>query len=570
MRHVAMQQSAPAGPQQQQAFATIQRLCRLLAGGTDTRSLLRATLQAALALTNSRGGAVLRLVRGERLLRSLAQAGEGWQEGQEIAADMPPWSTAVGAGKAVYLRPPTAAVPPGAPAADTGHILPLLAHGDVLGILALQGGKRPHKTDKMVLETLAHLAAHAVYQDERGRDFAQHRAELTTLIEVGQDVSASLEPDEVLKRIVRQATRLMRAKVGSLMLVDAASDTLHLKATYGASQTYTARPPLAIRDSLVGEVVRTGLPMAVLDVREHERYQFMEMARQEGLCSLLSAPLCTNTRVIGVLNVYTIERRRFRPEEAEFLSAVAALSATAIENARLYQAMLDSQERLRQSERLASLGSMLAGLAHEIRNPLHTMQLLVYAMQQDCAPQSPLLADVDVLQSEISRLTLLVEQCLDVARPRAPEQKRQKLHEVMEETLLVVSAEAKRRHIQLRKHWSRELPAVLVDGAQMKQVFLNILLNAMQAMDTGGTIDVALVADDTSLTALIQDQGAGITAGVQAQLFTPFFTTKRQGTGLGLSISQRIVEGHGGCIRITSQPGEGTTVSVTLPRTSEA
>lgn len=566
-----MSTSTQPGSKQQQTFATIHRLCRLLAGGTETLSLLRAILSAALTLTDSQGGGVLRLVRGERLLRTVAQAGEGWQEGQEVAADSPPWQTVIGAGKPVYA--PTAAWPQAALASGSGMILPLLAHGDVLGVLTLHGGKRLQKIDKMILETLAHLAAHVVHQAERLRDLEQHRAELTTLIDVGQDVSASLEPDEVLKRVVRQATRLMRAKVGSLMLVDADGATLHLRATYGASQTYAERPPFAVDNSLVGEVVRTGLPMAVLDVREHEQYQFMEMARQEGLCSLLSVPLrtgtSTSTRVTGVLNVYTVERRWFRPEEVEFLSAVAALSATAIEHARLYQAMLDSQERLRQSERLAALGSMLAGLAHEIRNPLHTMQLLVYAIQQDCLPESPLRADVEVLQSEIGRLALLVEQCLDVARPRAPEQKRQKLHEVVEETLLVVSAEARRRHIQLRKHWSRALPAVLVDGAQMKQVFLNVLLNAMQAMDSGGAIDVSLSADDTSLTACIQDQGQGIPEDVQAQLFTPFFTTKPQGTGLGLSISQRIVEGHGGCIRITSRPGEGTAVSIIVPRTSE-
>ncbi|MGE3540042.1 MAG: GAF domain-containing protein [Candidatus Tectimicrobiota bacterium] len=564
-----MAPSATSGPRQQQAFATIQRLCRLLAGGTDTLSLLRAILQAALSLTESRGGVVLRLLRGERLLRSVAQIGAGWHDGQEIAADRAPWGSVVGKGKSVYTRAAISSAAALSETAGTSLILPLLAYGDVLGVLAMHGGKRPLKAEKMVLETLAHLAAHVVHQADRARDLEQHRAELTTLIEVGQDVSASLEPDEVLKRVVRQATRLMRAKVGSLMLVDTVSDTLHLRATYGASQTYTARPPLALGESLVGEVVRTGLPLAVLDVREHARYQFMEMARQEGLCSLLSVPLRTNTRVIGVLNVYTVERRRFRPEEAEFLAAAAALSATAIENARLYQAMIASQEQLRQSERLAALGSMLAGLAHEIRNPLHTMQLLVYAIQQDCAPQSPLRADVEVLQSEIARLALLVDQCLDVARPRAPEQKRQKLHEVMEETLLVVSTEAKRRHIQLRKHWGRELPAVLVDGAQMKQVFLNVLLNAMQAMESGGAIDVSLLADEHRLTALIQDQGQGIPEAVQAQLFTPFFTTKPQGTGLGLSISQRIVEGHGGCMRIASRPGEGTTVAISVPRTSE-
>jgi signal transduction histidine kinase len=293
------------------------------------------------------------------------------------------------------------------------------------------------------------------------------------------------------------------------------------------------------------------------------------MARAEGLCSLLGVPLKTLTRVIGVLCVYTAERRRFRQEEVEFLSALAAQSATAIENARLYQAMLDMQEQLRQSERLASLGSMAAGLAHEVRNPLHTMQLLVYAMWKDYPPPSPLSRDLEVIQNEISRLALLVEQCLDVARPQAPEVKPQKLQEILDETLLLVSAEANCRGIWLRKHWARQLPVVWVDGPQLKQVFLNVLLNALQAMGSGGAVDVSIHADETTITTVVRDQGAGISPEVQAQLFTPFFTTKPKGTGLGLSIARRIIEGHRGRIRVTSQPGEGTTVRIKLPLRAE-
>jgi len=412
---------------------------------------------------------------------------------------------------------------------------------------------------------LANLAAHALSLTALTRDLTRQKEARSTLIEVGQEIAGSLELDEVLRRVVRQAARLMRAKVCSLMLVNEAGETLRIRATHGASPTYTQRPPLDIASSFIGEAVRSGTPMAVSDVREHAQYQFGEMARLEGLCSLLCVPLKTRTRVIGVLNVYTAERRRFREEEVEFLSALAAQSATAIENARLYQAMLQTQEQLRQTERLAALGRMSAGLAHEIRNPLHTMQLLTHAMRQDCPPLSPLYRDLEVIQHEIARLTLLVEQCLDVARPKPPEVRPQKVQEIMEETLLLVRAEANRQGIRLRKAWPPTLPAVCVDGAQIKQVFLNVLLNALQAMRPGGAIDVSIDADETTITTVIRDQGEGMPAEVQAHLFTPFFTTKPSGSGLGLSISQRILDGHGGRIRVTSHPREGTTVCIELP-----
>lgn len=550
---------------------TLHRLSGLLAGGTDSPSLLRAILREAMALTGSHGGQVFLLERDRRTLRSCIGEGEGLVEGTEIPADEPPWGEVVREGRVVRTLPTINRDTQEGMEGVAILAIPLLARGDVLGVLAvrspsdewMQAPKDPF------LETLANLAAYTLHNTALARDLARQKAALGTLIEVGQDIAASLELDEVLRRVVRQAVRLMRAKGCSLMLVDEVAKTLGIRATSGVSQMYTQRPPLDIHASLIGEVVHTGIPIAVTDVREHPQYRFMDMAREEGLCSLLCVPLKTHTRVIGVLNVYTAERRRFRAEEVEFLSALAAQSATAIENARLYQAMLDTQERLRQSERLAALGSMSAGLAHEIRNPLHTMQLLVYAMQKDCPLPSPLHADLEVIQSEIGRLTLLVDQCLDVARPQPPDMKPQKLQEIMEETLLLVSAEANRRGIRLQKTWARDLPLAWVDGPQIKQVFLNILLNAFQAMRPGGVIAVSIHADGPRMTTVIQDQGEGIPPEVQAQLFTPFFTTKPKGSGLGLSIAQRIAEGHGGCIRVTSRKGEGTTVRIEVPLTGE-
>jgi signal transduction histidine kinase len=505
------------------------------------------------------------------MLRSFIEEGQGLVEGTEVPADDPPWGDAVREGQIVCISAGVDGDRHRGIRAVATQVIPLLARGDVLGVLALWGPSDEwmQAPRSAFLETLANLAAHALHHATLTGDLVRRKAELGTLIEVGQDIAASLELDEVLRRVVRQAARLMQGKVCSLMLIDEVERTLRLRATYGASRTYTLRPPLHIDASLIGEVARTGTPIAVLDVRGDPQYQLMEMARAEGLCSLLCVPLKTHTRVIGVLSVYTAERRRFREEEVEFLSALAAQSATAIENARLYQTMLDAQERLRQSERLAALGSMAVGLAHEVRNPLHTMRLLAYAMQKDYPPPSPLHRDLEVMQNEVARLALLVDQCLDVGRPNPPEVKAEKLQEIMEETLPLVGAEANRRRVCLRKSWSHKLPSVWADGAQIKQVFLNVLLNALQAMDSGGRIDIHIEVDGDTIATVVRDQGEGIPPEAKAQLFIPFFTTKPGGAGLGLSIAHRIIEGHRGRIRVTSHQGEGTTVRIELPLRAE-
>jgi two-component system, NtrC family, sensor histidine kinase HydH len=548
-------------------LTTFYRLTRLLAIGTQGSSLLRTILKEALGLTGGRGAQVLLLKPDRKTLLAYIDEGDGLADSVEIPADDPPWVDVIRAGKIVRLRSRLASADQ---QPDDHHVtlgIPLLARGDVLGILTLgelsEAWAKPDR--EPFLEALANMAAHALHNSMLDRDLLRQKEELCALIEVSRDVAASLDLDEVLRRVVRHAVRLLRVQSSSLMLVDDTGNRLRVRATYGGGQAWVQRPPLDVTGSVIGEVVRSGSPLAVLDLHDQVTDPYTQMVSQEGVSSLLCVPLKTGLRLIGLLTVYTLETRRFRAEEVELLLALAAQSATAIENARLYQAMLDTQEQLRQSERLAALGSMSAGLAHEIRNPLHTMQLLAYAMQKDCPPATTLAADLRVIQSEIGRLTLLVEQFLDFARPKPPKASPQKLQEIMEETLLFVRAEARQHGIRIYKSWPADLPIVWVDGAQIKQVFLNILLNALQATPARGAIEVRLYAGNECITTEIRDQGEGIPAEVKAQLFTPFFTTKPKGVGLGLSISQRIIEGHRGAIRVTSQPGSGTMVRIELP-----
>lgn len=388
---------------------------------------------------------------------------------------------------------------------------------------------------------------------------------LEALFAIGAEISSTLQLEEVLQRVVAHACRLMEARVASLLLLDADEGVLRPAATHGASDAYLAQPDREINASLSGEVIQTGCPLYIPDVRVETRYRLSELALREGLCTLLSVPLRAKADVIGVLNVYTSEPRCFDENDIRLLTLLASQSAIAIENATLHREEMAAREGLRQSEKLAALGKLSAGLAHELRNPLNTVSMLIYAMTREMAQGGAVAADLHIVQGELRRMTLLIEQFLEFARPRPPHFQRERLEEIMEETLLLIGPEARSHSVRVCKEWEKDLPRVWVDGAQIKQVYLNLLLNALQAMPGGGKLTVRLHVSGGSLLTAITDEGEGIRPEVQANLFQPFFTTKQGGTGLGLSISQRIIEGHNGRLRLLSKPGAGTTAVVRLP-----
>ncbi len=388
---------------------------------------------------------------------------------------------------------------------------------------------------------------------------------LEALFPIGTEISSTLQLDEVLTRIVAHACRLMEARVASLLLIDRQEGTLHPAATHGASDAYLALPNREVSSSLIGEVITTGRPLHILDVRKETRYRVSDVARQEGLCTLLSVPLRAKDTVVGVLNVYTAQPRDFDEDALRLLTLLASQSAIAIENATLHRDEMETREQLRQSEKLAALGTLSAGLAHELRNPLNTVSMLMYAMGRDMSAEDRFSPDVAVIQGELRRMSLLIEQFLAFARPQPPHFQRERIEEIMEETLLLIGPEARTRGIAIRKEWTKDLPLVWADGTQIKQVFLNLLLNALQAMAHTGTLTVRLSVSGGSLLTAIMDEGEGISPEVKAKLFEPFFSTKQGGTGLGLSISQRMIEGHNGRLRLFSQPGIGTSAIVRLP-----
>jgi PAS domain S-box-containing protein len=249
------------------------------------------------------------------------------------------------------------------------------------------------------------------------------------------------------------------------------------------------------------------------------------------------------------------------------------------------------EEQWRRRDRLASLGALAAGVAHEIRNPLAGIGTSAQVMKRRLEVGDPRAQFIDLILEEVSRLDRIVTGLLQFARPTTPKLQRQSILPALERALTLVHEVAVRQNVLLRVERADVVPEVYVDLDQIVQVVLNVIMNALQALDQGGELTVAVgpvrkrLAERSRLgrrsgdrlsgerpapvldlvEVRIQDNGPGIPAAVLARVFDPFYTTRTQGTGLGLSICQTIVREHGGSISIESVVGQGTTVLLDLP-----
>jgi signal transduction histidine kinase len=240
--------------------------------------------------------------------------------------------------------------------------------------------------------------------------------------------------------------------------------------------------------------------------------------------------------------------------------------------------LLEKEAQLRRADRLSALGQLSAGLAHEIRNPLGAIKGAVEILEEDFPAGHPKSEFFAIVLKEVKRLNDVVTNFLSFARPVPLQFAPVDVREVLTSLEGLISGQARAHRVQIFTSYHAGPSRVMADEALLKQAFLNIMLNALEAMAEGGDLAISTRLVDPGSTAipenagreewleiLFDDTGAGISEAHLVRVFDPFFTTKADGTGLGLAITYRIIENHRGGIRVVSQPGKGTTVSVTLP-----
>lgn len=557
--------------------------------------------------------------------------------------------------------------------------------------------------------------------------------EINALLEISKAIASGLYLEDVLRLIVTVTANLMDSKICSLWILDEKNQKLKLKATQSISEEYLKERSLAMGEGVVGHVALRNQPMAILNVLKDPLYKEKDLAKKEGLVSMLSVPMCVKDRVIGVINCYTSYPHSFSKSEEEMLTTVANQAAMCIENsglmetldideilrlvlegmtktigfdrARLYlvnekrnvleckmavgideerikgislpldpkasvvarsifdkkpfvipdakndprvnliikekfnlhflvaipllvkekalgaiaadfidsnknitketlesmmafaqQASLaihnaflyqelktfsrqmeekikkttadlnKTEAQLIRSEKLAALGQLAAGIAHEIRNPLTSINILIHSLTSNLPSGDSQKEDLSVIEEEIHRINEIVDQFLRFAKPAPPLLKKAEVFSIVNEILQLLRPQIEKQRIVVQKEF-QPLPPIWMDREQMKQVILNLLLNSVQAMPQGGLLSLKghLQEGDRWIKLSVQDSGAGIPLENMNKLFDPFFSTKEGGVGLGLSIAHRIIDQHQGKIEVESEPGKGTLFTVWLP-----
>ena len=388
-----------------------------------------------------------------------------------------------------------------------------------------------------------------------------------TFRKISKSVHTSKGVNEMLNLAVRTTAEALHAKGALLRILNLKSDEFELSASYGLSEKYLSKGHVS-RKKLYMETCDHKGPFIIRDVPRDPRVQYPREAQEEGIRMMMDLPLILANDVVGLVRIFFAETRDLSDEELEFAEAIAEQCSYAIDKARLIERQrIEYQHLAGKTEKLSSLGRLAAGVAHEINNPLGGILLYGTNLIKKLPKEGPLHEGLQVIINETLRCKHIIQDLLEFSRDRPPSKAMANINDIMEKTLSILENEFRLKHIEVKKNLMREMPLIFLDAGQLGQVFVNLLINAVEAIQVSGTVSVQthMSPDQDRLRVEIEDTGCGIAPEHMSRIFEPFFSTKSKGTGLGLAVSYGIVQNHQGTIRVTSQPGQGTCFTVELP-----
>lgn len=413
--------------------------------------------------------------------------------------------------------------------------------------------------------------------------FRERHDAYETLSAFSRDLVTILDLQHLNERIISVLSRVLNIPAVSLFLLDKEKQVYALVSSQGVDAEVLQSIRLPSTDPLARKLALTKVPI----VREELEYTAANRDKDESLETLKSMrseaciPLINKERLVGFCNLGPrAKHEMYSTDDLELLTTLAQNAAIALDNAMLYEDVKKSQLLMRRTDRLRSLETIAGGFAHEIRNPLTSIKTFI-----QLAPERKDDADFiggfsRVVNDDVHRIERLIEEILDYARYMKPKLTLEDLNDIVSSCLYFVQVKADSLGIGIERDLAPSLPYVMLDRQQIKQVLLNLLLNALDAMKEGGgqltirTHRLVKAKGQEWVQIEVTDSGPGIEPGNLEHIFDPFYTTKhesgeREGTGLGLAIVHQIVQEHHGTIEVNSQMGRGTTFLVNLPGSSQ-
>ncbi len=414
--------------------------------------------------------------------------------------------------------------------------------------------------------------------------------ELRFLYGIGRSVTSLLDLEQILSRIVEAAVYLTSADEGSLMLIDPDSGELYLRAERGMGEKSAKNLRIKIQDSIAGQVVRTGRPVMIGGVNQDDSFK---VKTGYFVKSLLNVPLKVTDQVIGVLAVHnTTTVRPFTDRHLNLLMALADYASIAIDNARLYarlssdvsKAEQSSRElkkmvqvrtaalnkvnrQLLQTEKLATLGYFAAGVAREITTPINTILDDLPLLQQRLEPTPENIELLSSLEKEALRCKQTIQSLLDFSIQKEYHPETADLNQLIEAAWSRYNDEYNGNDkVEFVQGFDPNLPPVSVDSKQIQQALFYLIRNAYRSMPAGGTLRITSRAVGYNVQIIVSDSGPGIAQEDMRHIFEPFFQPNNQPHNMDLSITRAVIERHNGTIEVESEPGQGTTFTIHLPR----
>lgn len=384
-------------------------------------------------------------------------------------------------------------------------------------------------------------------------------------------ISASLNSNtqvkHVLHTVVMKVSELLKSKGALIRIFNLETQEMELGAAYGLGDHYLSKGPVSSQ-VVITDLFRQNKAIIIRDILNDPRVQYPREAWDEGIRMILDLPIFLGNDIVGLLRVFFDEPREFSREELNYIILIAERGAAVIQKAQLLETQQSRYDQLvLQTEKLSALGRLAAGVAHEINNPLAGILLYSTNLLKKSSKNGPFKEALEIIIQEALRCKTIIQDLLEFSRESEPKMVLANVNNVIERVLHILDNEFKLRHIQIDKHLSRQVPNIFLDENQIHQVFINLLLNAIQAIEEKGTITVVshLSTDRKRIKVEVTDTGCGIPVEDKSKIFEPFFSTKPKGTGLGLWVTYALIQKHRGELYVISEPGQGAQFIAEFP-----